>query len=152
MKFYITNFYNVRFLTPNQIPFSTAIWDPKWYHDFQNQDYIFQDKNDVWNGLRIEPLHPDIHLETSNECIGCDHKKNGKCGFIEGYKKQLESLKFNLLLNYFNQTVKHLTPENENPEIVLLVHETIGNPCSERHPLKEYFKQYGIELIDLYRK
>ena len=27
------------------IPISTAIWDPKWFHDFTyDQDYIFKDK------------------------------------------------------------------------------------------------------------
>ena len=52
MKVLITYFYNIRFLKQNQIPVSTAMWDPKWYHDFKDKDYIFKDKNGVYNGDR----------------------------------------------------------------------------------------------------
>lgn len=34
MKFYTSYFYKLRFFTPNMLPFSTAKWDPKWYHNF----------------------------------------------------------------------------------------------------------------------
>lgn len=32
MKFYISYFYAVRFMKPNTVALSTAMWDPKWFH------------------------------------------------------------------------------------------------------------------------
>ena len=35
------------------IPVSTAMWDPKWFHDFTgDEDYIFKDKRGIYNGIR----------------------------------------------------------------------------------------------------
>ena len=59
MAIYISYFYNVRFLKPDQVPVSTAVWDPKWFHDFKGQSHKFFDKRGVLNGLRAESLHPD---------------------------------------------------------------------------------------------
>ena len=146
MKFYITYFYNVRFLKPYQIPFSTAVWDPKWYHDFKNQDYYFKDKNGVYNGLRIELLHPE---PDNDQCIECDHSLQGNCGFIKKYTEQLNKLDFNLVINYLkitSKSIKTIERFSEEPEIVLLVHEKYDNPCSERWPLIKWFKEHGIEL------
>ena len=56
MKFYTSYFYQVRFFTPNMIPISTAKWDPKWFHDFQDNKYVFLDKRGVCNGLRADPF------------------------------------------------------------------------------------------------
>ena len=38
------------------IPLSTAMWDPKWYHEGQKQNHWFIDKHNVINGLRAEPF------------------------------------------------------------------------------------------------
>ena len=34
----------------------------------------------------------------------------------------------------------------DEPEIMLIVHEAPDNPCSERVPLQEYFKEHGINV------
>ena len=34
----------------------------------------------------------------------------------------------------------------EEVVFVLLVHEAPSNPCSERQPLIEYFREHGIDL------
>ena len=63
MQIFLSYFYAVRFFRPYMIPFSTAMWDPKWYHEGQNQNHIFIDKNGVINGLRADPLVPDKHCD-----------------------------------------------------------------------------------------
>ena len=50
MKFALGYFYQVRFFTPNMIPVSTALGDPKWYHQNKGQQFTFLDKNNVING------------------------------------------------------------------------------------------------------
>ena len=45
MKFALGYFYQVRFFTPNMIPVSTALGDPKWYHQNKGQQFTFLDKN-----------------------------------------------------------------------------------------------------------
>ena len=41
MNIYISYFYNIRFFPKNLIPISTAMWDPKWYHNFKSDDTVF---------------------------------------------------------------------------------------------------------------
>ncbi len=148
VKFYITYFYNVRFLKPYQIPFSTAIWDPKWYHQNKGQDYVYKDENGVYNGLRIETLHPALD---NDYCVDCDHSDKGDCIFIEKYRKQLNDTNFDLTMNFLNQTMQHIKNTEgfeEEPECVILVHEKPDNPCSERWSLIDWFKEHGIDLVE----
>ncbi len=70
MKLYTSYFYQVRFFRPNMVPLSTAIWDPKWYHDGKDHAYTFIDKNGVINGIRCEALHPGTSC--SGLCHGAD--------------------------------------------------------------------------------
>ena len=153
MKYFITYFYNVRFLKPYQIPFSTAIWDPKWWHDGKGYNHYFKDKNGVYNGLRIEPLHPE---EDNHECTNCwsDHDPT-RCTFIERYKQQLDALNIKDIIWYLETTAKNiqvLEGFSEEPEIFLLVYEKPDNPCSERWPLIEWFAKHGIEVKEYERK
>jgi len=147
MKYYITYFYNVRFLKPYQIPFSTAIWDPKWWHEGKGYSHYFKDKNNVYNGLRIEPLHPEPGNE---ECTNCwsDHDPS-RCTFMQKYRAQLAGLDFQQITWYLETTAKNIKAKegfSEEPEIVLLVYEKPDNPCSERQPLIEWFSKNGVAL------
>ena len=36
MRILVSYFYHVRHFKPYMIPFSTAVWDPAWYHNFNN--------------------------------------------------------------------------------------------------------------------
>ena len=49
MKILTSYFYQIRNFKPYQIPLSTAISDPAWYHP-KNGDY-YVDKNGVINGF-----------------------------------------------------------------------------------------------------
>lgn len=155
MNIYITYFYNIRFFPKNLIPVSTAIWDPKWYHESKGNNHIFQDKNGVLNGLRLEQLSPEATGDES--CMECsknhpDVRNNGqpgKCSFIKSYREYLESLNFQEIyeiLEYISKKSKEALNLDENPDICLIVYEKPDNPCSERGGLVEWFKENGVEL------
>ena len=63
MKVATSYFYQIRFFKPNMIPVSTAMWDPKWFHNFKNQYHVFKDRNGVYNGLRYPALSPKGECE-----------------------------------------------------------------------------------------
>lgn len=126
MKYSITYFYNVRFFKPNQIPVSTAVWDPKWYHNNTgNQDFCFVDKRGVINGIKEEKLSPSqIDAPCGKDCIYRAEVPN--CCFLRDYRNYLQTVDFTYLLNEFNRVaadVFKLTHYEGEPEIVLLVHE-----------------------------
>lgn len=147
MKVLITYFYNIRFLKPNQIPVSTAVWDPKWYHDFKDKDYIFKDKNGVYNGIRYIPFVPNDSC--NGLCRGpetCD-KTPDVCPFLQNYYKQIYSLDIDEVMNDFSEIRYWLGLDvADDYEIVLLVYEKPDNPCSERHTLIQWFKDNGIDI------
>ena len=72
MKVYTSYFYKIRFFKPNMIPISTAIWDPKWYHQNQGSDHWFIDKNGVINGLRAPVFAPGEVASAVSSCGSCD--------------------------------------------------------------------------------
>ena len=156
MKIYTSYFYMVRFLKPNQIPISTAIWDPKWFHDFKGQDNVWKDKNGVWNGIRLEVLNPESCCTTQPpECVACikeNREKDPKsCSFIKEYREGLSKINFEDLMETLIKTaefIQQLEGFKDEPEIILLVHEAPYNPCSERVPLQELFKNNGIDVVE----
>ena len=146
MKIFTSYFYNVRFFKPYMIPLSTAIWDPKWFHDFKGQKHIWRDKNGVWNGLRIEELNP-------KECHAggcpCEKRNYENCRFLREYREGLRKIDFDKLLDSlikFSESIKEQEKFCEEPEIILLVHEAKDNQCSERVPIQELFREHGIEI------
>jgi len=74
------------------IPFSTAVWDPAWYHDFKrDHNYTYIDKNGVLNGLRIPFLKPG--QKCKGLCSGPElcqtlfgHPIPDECLFLKEYK------------------------------------------------------------------
>lgn len=153
MKIYTSYFYQIRFFRPYQIPMSTAIWDPKWFHEGQGQDHVWKDKNGVWNGLRLEILNPDNCCSLPPECIECQRKGNPEtCSFIKDYSDGLRTkVDFSELLEILNKTAEYIQQlegfENE-PEIVLIVHEASNEPCSERKSIQNLFTEHGIECTE----
>lgn len=146
----------VRFFKPYQIPVSTALWDPKWFHDFKDQDYVWKDKNGVWNGIRLEILNPGSCCITQPpECVACIEENRNKdpnnCKFIKEYKEGLDKIDFKELIDLLNKTaefIQQLEGFKNEPEIILLVHEAPNNLCSERIPLQELFKNNGIDVVE----
>lgn len=147
MKLYITYFYNIRFFTPNILPLSTAMWDPKWYHNNLSQSYVFEDKNGVYNGFRIEELSP---YKIEHVSCGADCKEEkGNCSFIQSYHDYIFSLNFEEIFNKIKDLADGLKVQKNfrnTPDVCLLVHEKSDNPCSERRVLVDWFKAHNIEL------
>lgn len=155
MKLYTSYFYMLRFFKPSCIPLSTAMWDPKWYHAFQSQDYVFWDKRGVINGLRIAELRPGPTCE--NECRGpenCATKSPSTCPFLHNYLEQLRALDFDHFYDKL-ETVAANFKQNyqllDEPSIIFMVHEAPTNPCSERVVIQQYFKEKGV-LVPEWKK
>lgn len=141
MKFYVSYFYALRFMPPEAVALSTGHSDPPYFHDGQGKGHVFRDKRGVMNGLRAEPFVP--HVE--GECGHCD-KDNSKCSFLKNYRKQLDELDFDGMMQRFESIAARVSPGVEDPPIVLLVWEAPDNPCSERWVLFDWFKSHGVDI------
>ena len=152
MKIYTSYFYQVRFMKPYMIPLSTARFDPKWYHQNKGQGYVWKDKNGVYNGLRAEPFAPDASCE--GLCRGKENCETGSpqtCLFLKTYRYQLDQLDYNNIISRCERIgnyVKALEGFNEEPVIILLVHEAYNNPCSERKVIQDWFASHGQEVLE----
>lgn len=150
IKICTSYFYQVRFFTPNMLPMSTAMWDPKWYHDGKDQLHVFRDKRGIINGVRMPAFVPGD--ECHGLCSGPDgcNEKNGNepCQFLKAYRDQLDSLDFKKVMKHLKQ---HAAPViKADPQIiVLLFHEKPDNPCSERGIVQEWFKDHGVKVEEL---
>lgn len=152
MKVYTSYFYQVRFFKPWMVPISTARSDPKW---FSHSGHWFVDKNGVINGLRAaEAFAPGAQLE--GLCNGQFNADScgwpGECAFLRGYANQLANLDFEDTLSRLERmaaNVKEYLGFEEEPIIVLLVHEAPQNACSERAAIQEWFRKNGIECEEL---
>lgn len=150
MKISISYFYSIRFMKPNQVPVSTAAWDPKWYHHGKDKTFSFLDKNGVVNGSRMEELSP-LFLSKECQCCPCKERNPDGCKFLKGYADYLRTLNFSEVMKkleeYGEYLMKHYQ-RDEEPEIVLIVYEVPSNPCSERVELIKWFKENGVDLIE----
>lgn len=123
--------------------------DPYYFHKGYDKSFFYKDKNGVYNGLRAEPFvskpDPDI------ECLGhLKCKLNPEsCGPAQSYWKQLTSLDFNEIYKRFEnlaERIKTYEGFDEEPIMVLIVHEAPDNQCSERWAIKRWFKENGYNL------
>lgn len=145
MNLYISYFYNIRFFPTNLIPVSTAVYDPKWYHNFKSDNNVFKDKRGVINGIRMPILSP--YKIENVECKSCVEKNPQTCTFIKQYRDYILSLNFNEVYSKLNS----ISNKFNNADICLMVYEKPDNPCSERSSLIEWFKLNGIELLEFSR-
>lgn len=156
MKFYITYFYNVRFLWPNQIPISTAIWDPPYYKLGNGKRYKVAD-NGVVLGIKEDSLIYKGLESLKEQCQkGCPYaSKAPRCEFMLSYIEQLRQIDFEgYLLPEFRriaEDVRKITNYSGEPEIVLLVHEKPDVVCAERPCLVQVFNERGIELAEWHK-
>lgn len=154
MKIMTSYFYQIRFFTPNMIPLSTAKWDPKWFHQGRGQAYQWKDKRGVWNGLRAEPFVPGASCD--GLCRGpqfCQEHDPAYCAFLRCYRGQLNRLDFTHILDQIDKVGKRIQEMEgfqEEPVVVLIVHEATSNPCSERRIIQQWFRDngYPIEEFD----
>ena len=140
---YISYFYNIRFFPENLIPMSTAMWDPKWFHNYGPETIIFRDKRNVINGVRADALTP-FALEP-NLCKGRDLCKYNpsNCKFLKKYFEYLSNLDFYMIVSDLESQANKLIPDSD---ICLMVYETPDNPCSERQMLIKWFNIHGVDV------
>lgn len=145
---YISHFYNIRFFPKNLVPVSTAVWDPKWYHENHMNDYKYIDKRGVWIGNRIEELSP-AKLPDEVICQQDCKRDLQNCMFLSTYQEYLDRLDFKTIkekLDYISvEAQKELNLENP-ADICLIVYEKPDNPCSERFGIIEFFAEEGINI------
>ena len=152
MEIYTSYFYQVRFMKPNMIPLSTAVWDPKWFHQNKGQEFVWKDKNGVYNGLRAPVFAPGPLCE--NLCRGpetCVTRDPHTCLFLNTYRYQLDQLDFDNIVarcESMGKRIQNLEKFEEEPIIMLLVHEAPQNPCSERRVIQEWFAANGKEVVE----
>lgn len=151
MKIMTSYFYQIRFMKQNYIPLSTCVGDPKWFHkNSYDKSFQWKDKNGVWNGLRAEPFVPGA--ECDGLCHGretCNAYGPQTCSFLKAYRRQLDKLDFNEILERFQHigtAIQKVEGFTEEPVYVLIVHEAYDNPCSERWVIQDWFKDNGYEI------
>lgn len=150
MKVKISYFYQIRNFKPNQIPISTALWDPKWFHNNENSSTVFLDKRGVINGLRFKQFVPNNKI--SSLCKGnknCSNLNPDSCGYLRGYYEQVSELDFEAVMDSLTgigDVYQEKLDIEDEPEIILIVFETPSNKCSEREVLIKYFKDNGYVL------
>lgn len=147
-KLYISYFYNIRFFPKTLVPVSTAVWDPKWYHDNNSQDYTYVDKRGIWVGNRIEELSPYL-LPDEVICTPDCPRNNQKCMFLATYQEYLDRLDFNKIktkLENISISAQKKLALDKPADICIMVHEKPDNPCSERWSLIEFFNEEGFDI------
>ena len=150
MKVRTSYFYQIRNFKKNMIPISTALWDPKWFHDNQGPYYIYQDKRGILNGLRLEAI-----ISKARECectCPCENRDSANCKFLKSYREQLEKVDFDKMwtdIQHFAIEYQKDEGFEEEPIVVLIVYETPKNYCSERQSLIDYFNSHGVECKEL---
>jgi hypothetical protein len=149
MRFMISYFYQLRFFKPGMIPFSTAAWDPKWFHESMGKSHTYANKDGIICGLRAEFLSP-LGLDESDMICPCEAKSPDGCAFLTGYLSMLRRYDFAEVVKYFQDYADWLGIDD--PTIILLVYETPGNPCSERTMLRRWFEENEAELPEFSRE
>lgn len=154
MLFKTSYFYQIRNFKKWMIPVSTAMSDPKWYHNFKQNHNIFIDKRGVINGIRFDKFSPanldEKYLICSKDC----NNTPDSCIFLSKYLEYLFTLDINNIILGFqeicdtSQNDFNLFDGNE-PIIVFIVYEEPSNKCSERIAIHKYFRYYNIEIKEL---
>ena len=147
MLIYTSYFYMVRFMKPYMIPLSTAKFDPSWFHKDLGPNYQWKDKNGVWNGLRASEFAPGAICEGlcygQAECL--THNPNS-CLFLKAYRYQLDQLDYDNIIERCEKIanqIKQYENFQEEPIVILLVHEAPNNLCSERKVIQDWFASHG---------
>ena len=150
LKIYTSYFYQVRFMKPYHIPVSTARFDPTWYHNFKDPNFVWKDKNGVYNGLRAPMFAPGPGCE--GLCSGkenCDTNDPDTCLFLKAYRYQLDQLNYDEIIERcqkISKAIKETEKFEEEPIIIFLVHEATDNLCSERKVIQDWFASHGQKI------
>lgn len=162
INFYISYFYQIRNMKPNMLPVSTAMWDPKWFHDDKGERWQYMDKNGVINGVRMidlmMPLYKWEELVKRNEsCEHCGTNNganrawiSGMCPFMKEYAKCIREKNpdFQKFINFCDGYLQFLNQRLNLclDTIIFIVHEAPSKGCGERPELQRWFAENGMEL------
>lgn len=143
MKFYTSYFSQIRHFKPNQLAFSTAMWNPAFFRN----EHI--DSEGRLIGLRADPFIPGPICK--NDCRGRARclLTPDDCLFLKHYYMQLKRLNFDKIISKFEEIARKVQQDLgfvEEPEIILIVYEAPDNPCSERVVIQKWFKENGIDI------
>ena len=147
MEIYTSYFYMVRFFPPNLIPLSTAVWDPKWFHDNKGQNYQFKDKRGVINGIRASIFAPGPDL--GGYCGPACGMEPPNCDFLLRYRAQLNKLNFSEVMQRFRSLGNKIMETEKDLKYVnfaLLLHEAPTKACSERIVIQQWFAANGYPI------
>lgn len=141
LKFYISYFYQIRFLPADIIPISTALSDPEW---FKGDPHF--DSRGVLLGINF----PEFHHPAGYSCgCPCSTKNPGVCRFLRTYRGYLDLLDRDTEIYKFESLAEYLRGNGIPVHgFCLIVYETPENPCSERVPLQELWDVWGLELSE----
>lgn len=163
IKFYISYFYQIRNMKPNMLPMSTAMYDPKWFHDNKGNNYRYFDKRGIINGIRIERLifeksRYDFLIDSNTDCQKMCLKDTPKfydvnkcwCPFMCSYATCIREKNpdFNEFITFCERYVDFLnqTMGVNIDTIIFIVHEPTSVTCGERPVLQNWFEENGLEL------
>lgn len=155
INFYISYFYQIRNMKSNMLPVSTAMWDPKWFHNGKGEHYRYMDKNGVINGVRMidlmMPLYKWEELVKRNEsCEQCSNWIAGMCPFMQEYAKTIREKNpdFNKFITFCDGYLQFLNQRLNLclDTIIFIVHEAPSRGCGERPELQRWFAENGMEL------
>lgn len=153
MNVAVSYFAQLRNFKPNMVPVSTALFDPKWFHDNKDVKHKFIDKRGVLNGVRCKDLAPGPTCNTlCGGTVACSDRPES-CSFIKKYKEQLDDLNKDKFKQYCENVVKCsaelLGIPEESIVLVFMVYEKYNNPCSERSSLLEFLNDCGFDAAEL---
>lgn len=157
MNYYISYFYQVRNMKPNMLPVSTAMWDPRWFHNFKGQLHKYIDNNGVINGVRMNQLCMEMYrwenlVKTNRSCSDCENFVPYECPFMQEYAKYIREKNpdFKNFLSFCEGYIAFLN-QNFNYKIdtiIFIVHEPPTRDCGERQELQRWFKENGYDLLE----
>lgn len=155
MNFYISYFYQIRNMKSNMLPISTAMYDPKWFHDNKGNGYRYFDKNGVINGIRMNELCMEQYRVENliKKGLMCDQtcsRDMQMCPFMQEYAKCIRNKNpdFDKFITFCEGYLQFLNQRfNINLDtIIFIVHENPLIACGERPVLQQWFLENGIEL------
>lgn len=139
MKIYTSYWAMVRKFPKNLIGLNTTIFSPRWRP-------MGKDKRGVIC-VDCPPFKPERECE--GLCAGkCNPKHPEDCAFLKTYKTQLDKINW----ISFSESLGKLAAQIANDEgfsdvnFAFLVYETPTNPCSERWPIQQWFKEHGMRV------
>lgn len=147
MRIFISYFYQVRFFRKDILAFSTAHFDPQWFHQGWNKRKVYLNDSGVLIGLRADNLVPGKSCE--GLCQGnCIPRTPDSCEFLKAYRRQLDQIDFKEFIDSLEKACQDYQKKNGlfDTDVVFLVHEAPDNPCSERSVLFDWFRSNGVEV------